>query len=45
MIPTARRVAQAVSNSGETDKYLYLQMKSATVSPFYGFGGIGRVMI
>jgi hypothetical protein len=30
---------RAVSKRGETDKYLYLQLKSAGVSPFHGFGG------
>jgi hypothetical protein len=35
---------QTVSNSAETDKCLYLSLKSAAVSPFHGFGGIGRII-
>jgi hypothetical protein len=30
---------QAVSNRGETDKYLILQGKMPSVSPFHDFGG------
>ena len=30
---------RAISDRGETYKYLYLQQKAACVSPFHGFGG------
>jgi hypothetical protein len=35
--PAGAHCCSAVSKRGETDNHLYLQLKSAAVSPFHGF--------